>query len=69
MNVIDDYLSQEKVIALNNLHIEYAMVHWIGREYTKTTNPLIDLVMSTKSLLDEPSHTEGATACHILERV
>jgi hypothetical protein len=59
MKIIDDYLPQEKVNALNALHIEYAKVHWIGWEYKRTTNPLIDLVMSTKSTLSKRAH--GAT--------
>ena len=60
MKTIDDYLPQEKVDALNALHIEYAKVHWIGWEYKTTTNPLIDLVMSTKPTLSKRAH--GATA-------
>ena len=35
MKIIDDYLKQDDVDALNNLHIEYAKVHWIGANQTE----------------------------------
>tara|TARA_B100000287_G_C20531488_1_gene741061 strand:+ start:398 stop:943 length:546 start_codon:yes stop_codon:yes gene_type:complete len=60
LNIIDDYLPQDKVDTLNNLRIEYAKVHWIGWECTLSDNPLIDLVMSTKPMMKERAH--GATA-------
>ena len=50
MEILDNYLFDEKVQALNELHIEYAKVHWIGYEYNSKKNPLIDLVLSTKLL-------------------
>ena len=56
----DDYLTDDQMQALNELHIEYAKVHWIGYEYSGKKNPLIDLVMSTKPKLKERAH--GATA-------
>ena len=30
LNIIDNYLLESEIDALNNLHIEYAKVHWIG---------------------------------------
>ena len=50
MNIIDSYLLESEIDALNNLHIEYAKVHWIGWDCFLTDNPLIDLVMSTKGM-------------------
>ena len=52
----DDYLTDDQMQALNELHIEYAKVHWIGYEYNRDKNPLIDLVMSTKPKLKERAH-------------
>ena len=40
MRIIDDYLPQDDVNALNSLTIEYAKVHWIGAE----SNPEINLI-------------------------
>ena len=60
MEILDNYLFDEKVQALNELHIEYAKVHWIGYEYNSKKNPLIDLVLSTKPVLQDRAH--GATA-------
>ena len=40
MEILDNYLFDEKVQALNELHIEYAKVHWIGYEYNSKKNPL-----------------------------
>lgn len=60
MKVIDDYLEQDHVAVLNNLHIEYAKVHWVGAESNPDTNALTQLVHSTKNYLKEPAL--GATA-------
>ena len=60
LRVIDDYLLQDDMDALNNLHIEYAKVHWIGAESDPDTNALTKLVHSTKQYLDDPAL--GATA-------
>ena len=60
LNIIDSYLLESEIDALNNLHIEYAKVHWIGWECFLTDNPLIDLVMSTKRMLSKQAY--GATA-------
>ena len=59
MMIMDSWLSDGDLDKLNQLEIEYAKVHWIGLEY-KRTNPLIDLVMSSKHLLEDRAH--GATA-------
>jgi hypothetical protein len=59
MKIIDDYLPQEQVDALDNLTIEYAKVHWIGAK-SKSVNPLTDLVHSTYQYLTAPAL--GATA-------
>ena len=59
MNILDNYLPQDKVDALNNLTIEYAKVHWIGAK-SKSVNPLTDLVHSTYQYLTAPAL--GATA-------
>ena len=60
MKIEDDYLTADQMQALNELHIEYAKVHWIGYEYNSKKNPLIDLVLSTKPVLQDRAH--GATA-------
>ena len=60
LNIIDSYLLESEIDALNNLHIEYAKVHWIGWDCFLTDNPLIDLVMSTKRMLSKQAY--GATA-------
>ena len=60
MKLIDDYLEQDHVHALNNLHIEYAKVHWIGAKSNPDTNALTQLVHSTYKYLEGP--TIGATA-------
>ena len=60
MKIIDDYLEQDHVHALNNLHIEYAKVHWIGAKSNPDTNALTQLVHSTYKYLEGP--TIGATA-------
>ena len=60
MKIIDDYLEQDHVEALNNLHIEYAKVHWIGAESDPNINALTKLVHSTKQYLSDPAL--GATA-------
>jgi hypothetical protein len=59
MNIIDDYLPQEQVDALDNLTIEYSKVHWIGAK-SESVNPLTDLVHSTYQYLTAPAM--GATA-------
>jgi len=51
MKLIDDYLEQDDVDALNNLHIDYAKVHWIGAESDPATNLLTKLAHSTKKYL------------------
>ena len=38
MKVIDNYLDQHHVKELNDLHIEYAKVHWIGAESNPNIN-------------------------------
>jgi hypothetical protein len=60
MRIIDDYLPQDDVNALNSLTIEYAKVHWIGAESNPEINALTKLVHSTKQYLDTPAL--GATA-------
>jgi len=60
MKLIDDYLEQDHVHELNNLHIEYAKVHWIGAASDPETNPLAKLVHSTYKYIKEPAL--GATA-------
>ena len=60
MKLIDDYLPQDDVNALNNLHIEYAKVHWIGAKSDPETNALTKLVHSTYNYLSDPAL--GATA-------
>jgi len=60
MRIIDDYLSQDEMDALNSLTIEYAKVHWIGAESNPETNALTKLVHSTQKYLDTPAL--GATA-------
>ena len=60
MKLIDDYLEQDDVNALNNLHIEYAKVHWVGVASDPDTNALTKLVHSTKSYVKDP--VLGATA-------
>ena len=60
MKVIDNYLDQHHVEELNDLHIEYAKVHWIGAESNPNTNALTQLVHSTKNYVKEPPL--GATA-------
>ena len=60
MKLIDDYLKHDDVNALNNLHIEYAKVHWIGDKSDPETNALTKLVHSTKSYVKDP--VLGATA-------
>jgi hypothetical protein len=60
MKIIDDYLPQDDVDALNNLHIEYAKVHWIGAASDPNTNALTQLVHSTYKYLE--TSTLGATA-------
>ena len=50
MKIIDDYLPQEQVDALDNLTIEYAKVHWVGAK-SESVNPLTDLVHSTYQYL------------------
>ena len=60
MKLIDDYLEQDHVHALNNLHIEYAKVHWIGAASDPNTNALTQLVHSTYKYLE--TSTLGATA-------
>ena len=60
MKIIDDYLPQDDVNALNNLHIEYAKVHWIGAKSNPNTNALTKLVHSTYKYLEGPAI--GATA-------
>ena len=59
MNILDNYLPQDKVDALNNLTIEYAKVHWVGAK-SESVNPLTDLVHSTYQYLTTPAL--GATA-------
>ena len=59
MNILDDYLPQNKVNELNNLTIEYAKVHWVGAK-SESTNPLTELVHSTQQYLSAPAL--GATA-------
>jgi hypothetical protein len=60
MKLIDDYLEQDHVHALNNLHIEYAKVHWVGAASDPNTNALTQLVHSTYKYLEGP--VLGATA-------
>jgi|TARA_R110000868_G_scaffold345050_1_gene606157 hypothetical protein len=55
MKLIDDYLPQDDVNALNNLHIEYAKVHWIGAKSNPNTNALTKLVHSTYKYLEGPA--------------
>jgi hypothetical protein len=50
MNVLDNYLPQDKVDALNSLTIEYAKVHWVGAK-SESVNPLTELVHSTYQYL------------------
>jgi len=59
MNILDNYLPQDKVDALNNLTIEYAKVHWVGAK-SVSVNPLTELVHSTKKYLSDDAL--GATA-------
>ena len=59
MNIVDDYLTQDKVNALNNLTIEYGKVHWIGAN-SESSNTLTELVHSTQKYLSAP--VLGATA-------
>ena len=59
MNILDDYLPQNKVNELNNLTIEYAKVHWVGAK-SESANPLTELVHSTQQYLSAPAL--GATA-------
>ena len=59
MNVLDNYLPQDKVDALNSLTIEYAKVHWVGAK-SASVNPLTELVHSTYQYLTTPAL--GATA-------
>ena len=59
MKIIDDYLPEESVDALDNLTIEYAKVHWVGAK-SESVNPLTDLVHSTYQYLTAPAL--GATA-------
>ena len=59
MRIIDDYLPQEQVDALDNLTIGYAKVHWVGAE-SESVNPLTELVHSTQQYLSEDAL--GATA-------
>ena len=60
VRIIDGYLEQDDMDALNSLTIEYAKVHWIGSESNPNTNALTKLVHSTKQYLDTPAL--GATA-------
>ena len=60
MKIIDDYLKQDDVDALNNLHIEYAKVHWVGAALNPDTNALTKMVHSTYNYVKEPAL--GATA-------
>ena len=60
MKIIDDYLEQDHVDALNNLHIEYAKVHWVGAASNPDTNALTKMVHSTYNYVKEPAL--GATA-------
>ena len=60
MKIIDNYLEQDHVDALNALHIEYAKVHWVGAESNPNTNALTQLVHSTKNYVQDP--VLGATA-------
>jgi hypothetical protein len=55
MKLIDDYLPQDDVNALNSLHIEYAKVHWIGAKSNPDTNALTKLVHSTYKYLEGPA--------------
>ena len=56
MKIIDGYLLQDDLDALNSLHIEYAKVHWIGADTGPDTNPLTKLVHSTKKYLKHPPY-------------
>ena len=60
MKIIDNFLSEERVKELNELHIEYAKVHWIGYSYYSKTNPMMDLILESKKFLSSDAH--GATA-------
>ena len=59
MKILDGYLPQNEVNALNNLHIEYAKVHWIGAK-SESKNSLTNLIHSTRKYLSEEAL--GATA-------
>ena len=64
--ILDDYLTESEYNDLTTTSLEYAKVHWVGRDAVPS-NALHKLVISTKKHLSKPA--KGATAWYNIRPV